>query len=70
MAEKQPIPAPVLEAKGQPPALPFSTPNTTQPYREHVCARSCDDIPDSGMYDALNPGFNPTIERFPGDLDG
>jgi hypothetical protein len=68
MAERQPTPAPVPESKGQPPALPFSSPQP-QPYREHVCTAACDDVPDSGVYDAFNPGLNPIVERFPGDLD-
>jgi hypothetical protein len=51
-------------------ALHISRPDTTQEYRGHVCGAACKDIPDSGVYDASNPGLNPIVERFPGDLDG
>ena len=68
MAERQPIPAPTPAVEGQPPTLPISRPDTTQEYRGHVCGEACKDVPDSGVYDAFNPGLNPILERFPDDL--
>jgi hypothetical protein len=54
----------------QAPIAPVSRPDTTQEYRGHVCGEACSDIPDSGVYDAFNPGLNPILERSPGDLEG
>jgi hypothetical protein len=36
---------------------------------EHICTSGCDEIPDSGFYDAFNPGVNPTLERHPDELE-